>query len=359
MTKETSPSIRKATVEDSQNLAVLASKAFIGYPFEYVFSEAGNKEAILKGEQRWVILDENKQITGCAVIGLNDTKMAEIMRVMIDPTLRKNGAATYLTKRLSLEAIKEGKYAWADVRGDQIGMQRAGMGTGMKAISLEQGKHVVYSHRDLEGKELGPARETMIHMTTLPVNELELKNEIVRLSPTIREQLTKNLKASLSPALKDPSLCESKLPSAKTTKEHVLANINHSSENITSIHSINDDIRKIETSGINTIVVLPDASAFILNSGHLSETVDLLAKVGIQVATYYCDLNDEAMQKKAVDAGLEAASIRPWVNEKSGQIVWQIAWRKTSNDYKDCLHTISLDPLVERQIMKIINIIEK
>jgi len=359
MSIEIQPNIRKAQVQDSRNLASLANKAFKGYPFEYVFSEDGTKEAIARGEQRWVILNENNQITGCAVLGLTDSRMAEVMRVMIDPSLRKNGAATYLTKRLSLEAINEGKYAWADVRGDQIGMQRAGMGASMKAISLEQGKHVVYNHKDSEGRELGPARETMVHMTTLPVNELDLKNEIVKLPYIIREQLAKNLKSSLNPTLKDQSLSAAKLPNAKTTKERVLNSINYYSEKIGSIVSINNDIKKIETAGINTIVVLPDASAFILNGGHLDETVNLLTAVGIQVATYYCDLNDEKMRQKAIDAGMEAASIRPWVNEKTGQIVWQIAWRKTANDYKDCLHTISLDPIVERQIMKIINIVEK
>lgn len=358
MSTEIQPNIRKAVVEDSHNLASLASKAFLGYPFEYVFTSEGVSNAISNGEKRYVMRDQIGQIVGSAVLGDSDSKMSEIMRVMIEPSLRKNGAATYLTRHLALEAIQEGKYSWADVRGDQIGMQRAALGSGMKAISLEQGKHAVYNHQDQNGNEIGPARESMVHMTTLPVDELSLKKEIIKLPNSIREELAKNLKNSLSPDSKEKSLSELLLPSANRTKDRILNNLNLNSQIIDTCTNLNSDILKITINGVDTIVVLPDASAFILNRGDLTKTIDLITKSGIQVATFYCNLNDETMQNKLIALGLEAVSIRPWIIGQSKDVVWQIAWRKTANDYKYCLHSISLDPIVERQLRKIINIIE-
>lgn len=358
MTTEIQQNIRTARVEDSQNLAALAGKAFLGYPFEYVFTADGIKNAIQNGERRYVMVDLNNQTIGSAVLGINDSKMAEIMRVMIAPSMRKNGVATSLTRELALDAIKLGKYSWADVRGDQIGMQRAALGSGLKAISLEQGKHVVYNHYDENGSNLGPARETMVHMTTLPVDELAFAYEISILDIRIREQLVKNLRGSMSPSIKDESICRNILSSASKTKEHISNNLGLNAQSIESIVQINDDIVKIKIGDVETIVVLPDASAFILNGTQIHQTTDLLAKVGIQVATYYCNINSNDMENRLIDSGLEAVSIRPWIDETNGQNVWQIAWRKTANDYKYCLHTISLDRIVERQINKIINIIE-
>lgn len=359
MTIETRQNIRTAQIEDSPNLALLASKAFVGYPFEYVFEAEGITKAIQDGERRYVMINENNQTIGSAVLGINNTKMAEIMRVMIDPSLRKNGAATSLTRVLSLDAIKLEKYSWADVRGDQIGMQRAALGAGLRAISLEQGKHVVYKHMDENGNDLGPARETMVHMTTLPIDELSLKQQISKLTGQVREQLVTNLKTSLNPELKDKSLSEIILPSASKTKYRILNNIELNSQDIDFRLDISTDILKISVSDVDTIVVLPDASAFIQKGTQLIKTVDLLAKIGVQVITYYCDINNHEQQDYMINCGFTASTIRPWVDEQTGNIVWQISWRKTSNDYQYCLHSISLDRIVERQIMKIINIIEK
>jgi hypothetical protein len=358
MTIEIPSNIRPAVVEDSQNLASLAGRAFSGYPFEYVFTPEGMREAIQQGERRYVLTDQENKTIGSAVLGVNGSMMAEIMRVMVEPSQRKGGTATHLTKELALEAIRLGIYSWADVRGDQIGMQRAALGAGLRAISLEQGKHVVYEHRDENGVNLGPARETMVHMTTLPIDELDLRREVHKLPLQIRNQLSINITKALNPTPKDTNISSAILPNTSKVKTHIMNNITLNLQAAGSIIKVNSDIVKLSIGDTDTIVVLPDASAFIIGGDEPKQSLDLLSKIGVQVATYYCDMDNVLMQEHLISSGLEATSIRPWIKEKSGKQVWQIAWRKTSNDYKYCLHSISLDRIVERQIRKVIAIIE-
>lgn len=348
--------IRNATIADAIPLAALANKGFKGYPFTSVYEPDSLAAHIANGEMRIVatLPPDHQRIIGTAVLGI-DGYMAEIKRVIVDPEYRQNGMAKEMTQHLAQMAEELHVHPYTDTRADQIGMQRSSLAAGLKAISIEQGKHVVFDHEDSSQIQIGPARESMIHMTSLRADENQLHAALKLLPHETINTLHQNMTLSLQePLPKDTTVVSRLLPSAKEVRESVAHKLERHRSSFKLLHD-EQDICVIQNGNIRMVIVKPDASGFaeIVPSATRDEiawALNLANEVGLQVITTYQDITDINQIKKLVEVGLEPSMIRPWQTDVSSQPVWQMGLRKTMNGYAKSLHTIKLDPMVKEQL---------
>lgn len=133
-------SLRAAQIEDSSQLAEIASVGLPGYPFEYIYNPQAISAEILQGNDHRIVADSVGYILlGTAVLELGHP-MSEIKRVVVSPEMRQNGIAYSMTQYLVDKALRSRLVPWSDVRADQVGMQRAALKSGLLPVSLEQGK---------------------------------------------------------------------------------------------------------------------------------------------------------------------------------------------------------------------------
>lgn len=345
--------ILKAKKHNSTELANLAGIAFPGYPFEYVFSKTGVEEAINNGEQRYTLQDDAGKIIGSAVLGLDDTPMAEVKRVMVHPDYRANGVASKLTQHLCKDAAINNKIAYAEVRADQIGMQKAALSAGMTAISVEPGKHVVYTH-----DQLGPAREGMTFMTTEDISLNYLKASLRNVPKSIRQRLAVNMNSSLVTRPKDYHVAHTELVSPSDSKRLVLNNLLYINAGGPNLEIVSNDIAIWRKGGLEIIFILPDRSAFISTTETSKINHSLIENSGVQIATIYVNMADYLNNSRLWHSKYEPTSVRLWKSNDVNKSEWQIGWQARYNNFEDCLHTINLDPTIKEQIIKNIEVVD-
>jgi len=346
--------IRQAIPEDAIELAGLARRGMPGYPFESVYDPDALRSELGPENKRIVAVSEGS-ILGTAVLG--DGYMAEIKRVLVDPDNRAKGLGHRLTENLKQKAIASGVVPWADVRADQIGMQKAAYAYDLRLnpISVETGKHVVYSHKN----ETGPARESMVHMSGLPLakRNVAFDSEINKWPAPSIKQLVDNMARSLISQDKDRQLVGQILPSASLVKKQIENSVNSSG----LLHTqLTGDIIQLTKDGAKCIVITPDASGFVEgdNAESIISLVDKGLDLGLQIITCYLPISNIQMVNKLIQSGLEPAMVRPWQSSKEAIPEWQVGLRKTANHYEKSLHVINLDPWVHAGIMEVIKSID-
>lgn len=347
--------IRSAIPEDAIELASLAKRGMPGYPFESVYDSQALCEEIKSGSRRIVVVNESSHILGTAVLG--EGHMAEIKRVLVDPDNRSTGLGHLLTDYLKSEALKMGVIPWADVRADQIGMQKAAYSYTLRLnpVSVEVGKHVVYEHKH----DTGPARESMVHMNGLPLSKRHLSDSSeIDLWPTPHTRLlVDNMEKSLISQDKDPLKVRQILPSAALVKKRIENNIRLSGLEQTQL---TPDIIALRRNGATCTVISPDASGFVEggNAESIVSMVDKGLEIGLQIITCYTPINDVRRVNKLIQSNMEPVMVRPWQPSKNDIPEWQVGLRKTANHYEESLHVINLDPWVHAGIMEVIKDID-
>lgn len=351
MTEITNYHLRPAVAADAPRLADLVREGMPGYPFESVYDPGALARDISAGETRVVAeITPDLPLLGTAVLGVNPAEsMSEIKRVVVDPSARKNGVAKRLVEYLTHEAFQDDLIPWADVRSNQIGMQRSAAAVGMHAVSLEPGKHVVYRHPEPDG-DLGPARETMIHMTSLDLPLGHLVHALSSWSNDLQSELIENLSASLSPEPKDPQLALRLLPNAAQVKDRISTRLSH-----LDVQEIGPDLTLVTAGAGQMLVISPDASGFITQPRNLPELVHLADSGGLQLVTCYNPAADSAVASDLAAAGFTPAMIRPWQPDPASPPRWEVGWRRPANNYASCLHPINLDPAIAAQITGVIS----
>jgi len=341
---------RRATINDAKALADLAANAFPGYPFTRIYDPEQVAQGISGGEYRIVAEMPTLGIVATAVLGLGSV-MAEVKREIVAMEQRGNGIASDMTAKLVEDAKELDLICYTDARADQPGMQRAALKSGQKAYSLEPGKHVVYSHNE-ESVEKGPARETMVHLSSLILDENDLFEQLQAWPHEIREYLLANLWQSFAPEPKDPHIAASTL----TNPERIAANIHDKLASLDKLNIVtpDQDIEIIFFDHSSLMIIKPDASGFItsLTKNGLPTILTIGERAGLQVITYYGDVDDVDEATMLFHAGMKPVMIRPWKKDYLTQAGWQVGWQKTMNDYENCLHGIKLHPEVEDQLKK-------
>ncbi len=342
--------IRPAITGDAQNLVNLVTRGLPGYPFESVYDSTQVAKAIDQGEHRLVAVGPQKNIIATAVLDISSQPMAEIKRVVVDPEYRHNGLAKAITANLVDDCQKLGKTPWADARADQVGMQKAAINGGLAATSVESGKHIVYQH-----DQLGPARESMVHLSGLHLDTQVLINQLSCWPNQLKTILQNNLKASLNPPAKDINLAREVLPSATKLKESIGRRIDDL--NGLNVQILSPDIRLLSLKDSQMVIILPDASGFIniASNSDINDLTKISETIGLQIITYYCPVDDIQTSQYLRDAGLQPAMIRPWHNDEKSAPQWQVGWRKTMNHYQECLHPINLDQTTCTQITNLLH----
>ncbi len=346
--------IRQAKPEDANELASLALRGMPGYPFESIYDSRAIKEEITAGSNRIIATNQDDDLLGTAVLG--DDYMAEIKRVLVDPNLRKHGLGAKLTSALKALARERGVVPWADVRADQIGMQRAAHHyyPALKPVSIEMGKHIVYSHGDL-----GPARESMVHMSGLPLSQ-DSKTLVDNLNSwpiALRQRLADNMRDSLGSHHKNRKLVDDIIPSAKLVKRRIehdikVGNLDH--------ERLSPDIIKLEGSHSNCLVISPDASGFVEgdDAESIAEMSRIALDIGLQIVTCYLAITDlSKITYLTSHGGMDPAMIRPWQKSRATEPEWQVGLRTTDDTYHSSLHEINLDPSIRDSILSYINLI--
>lgn len=344
--------IRKAILDDAWRIAEVGLLGMPGYPFEYIYDPDKIRMELEQPTHHRIVADHRDYgIIGSAVLGL-DELMCEVKRVVVHPLVRRNGAAKVMTTNLVNLAVEQGLISWSDARADQIGMQKAALSAGLRPISLEPGKHVVYSHK-VEDLEIGPGRETMVHLTSLMIPEEGLYKDLREWPDELKDALCGNLERSFHPQTKSGEMANSRIPSANWVKKRV----DEALQNLPAVYStvsVSEDIITLASGGSQMVVIKPDASAFILSfSGeeNLSGLLETAERTGLQIATYYSNITNSAEAMELARCGMEPAMIRPW-QKRDEKPQWQVGWRRTCNDYAQCLHNIHLDAEVERTIIQ-------
>ncbi len=354
--------IRPAQITDARTLAKIGADNFPGYPFRSIFEPASLARGMIAMNSAIgaitpdyrVVIEDNLGIVGTAVLGSPDDKMVEIKRVLVDQRGRNNGYARNMTIHLAELARNRMFYPYADVRADQRGMQKAACAAGLSPFSLEPAKHVVYSHVQ-DGAELGPARETMIHMSSLEPDERGLYNQINTSWPeAVKKLLVANMQKSFSPRAKNLDISRRILTSAEDTKLKIDNGIKETGAAAMSM-ILNDDMVVISDGHTQLLVIKPDASGFLLNapSDSLPQLLTLAHQIGLQVVTYYGDVAHTDVSL-LINSGMEPVMIRPWKLARRPTI-WQAGWQKTMNGYDQCIHTIDLESQVYQQLQGFIN----
>lgn len=352
MPTEHQTTIRKAETGDANLLARLASAGFPGYPFLGIYQPEYISKKIDEGELRWV-MESKMGILATAVLG-GDGVMKEICKVVVDPEFRGNGIGKKITQVLYDEAVAHNWFPWANARAVQPSMQKSALSAGLNPVSIEQGKHVVYYHEDNNRQPTGPARESMVHFTSLNINQPELL-EILHFWPSeLKTILLKNLVAPLTIFQPDRVLANKLLPSAQEIKNRI-----HSAMEITGLTSAEtagSDTEIINLSGNQTLIIKPDASAFILNLNNPRQ-IDLatLTGLGIQIVTTYCEINNIKNIILLLSSGLEPSMLRPWKKSVSENPVWQVGCRIYLNQGEKIIEPANLDPQIRYQLEQIIH----
>ncbi|MFZ2199223.1 MAG: hypothetical protein WAV40_00330 [Microgenomates group bacterium] len=343
--------IRQAVPGDAGQLADLAKRGMPGYPFESVYDPSALKIEIASGIDRIVVEDSDKNIRGTAVLG--EGYMAEIKRVLVDPDLRKHHLGQGLTDNLKMKAIKKGVIPWADVRADQIGMQKAAHAYDLRLypISVEAGKHVVYAHKN----DSGPARESMVHMSGLSLAQStnELNSTMCKWSNNYVRRLVDNMADSLVSQDKDIDLVKSVLPSASIVKDRIEKNIQRRGLAHTQL---TPDIIALSNNDARCIIISPDASGFVEggDSKSIISLVDLGLDLGLQIVTCYLPVENIALINELISSGMQPAMVRPWQLSAKDSPRWEVGLRKTANHYEKSLHTLNLDTWVYAGILSVI-----
>lgn len=338
--------VRKATSSDAEGLAELAKLNMPGYPFNSVYDPSALAVEISGGSNRIVAEDKSGMLHGTAVLG--DEHMAEIKRVLVRRESRGRGIAHALTTHLKAEALSKGVVPWADVRADQVGMQRAAHSRelmSLEPIAVEMGKHIVYMHPD------GPARENMVGMSghELARSKRGLTDNLTPYS----KELARNMADALSPAPKDVGLVSRLLQSADLVKSQIMQNIETTRLPYTQLTS---DIIRISSDEASCIIITPDASGFVSGKdpGAISSLVDAGINMGLQIVTCYVDTANTGLIMQLKERGMTPCMIRPWQETSSHTPVWQVGLRKTANDYDKSLHTVLLDEGVKEKLTSVI-----
>lgn len=349
-------SIRQAKETDAVQLAALAKRSMPGYPFLTIYDPAALAEEISSSPNRIVAMTGGDKIVGTAMLG--DGHMAEIKRVLVDPQYRGIHLGERLTSTLKQLAKDRGVVPYADVRGDQIGMQRAAHRYNHKLTptSLEPGKHVVYCHQYPSGR----ARETMVSFTGLELAyDLDtLIKGIKKWPKEISHALVNNMIDSLHPRRKVSLVTNLILPSAKSVK----ARVNHKVRNSGLPYTqLTPDIIKLNKQDTSCLVIAPDASAFIEGKSvkGITNLLDRVKDFGLQLVTCYVAVADTDMVLGLTQAGMKPTMVRPWQENSSDQPQWQVGLRHTCNYFDHSLHPIKLDPDVKSEIEQVIKKIDK
>ena len=283
--------IRRAQPEDSPALVELVKRGIPGYPFESVYdTEAVRQSLVSPSDYRVVCLDSDSRIIGTAVLGDAGDYMQEIKRVVVDPALRRNGVASEITTHLVGVARESQVVPWMDARADQLGMQKAGLKAGLKALSLESGKHCVYFHLDNDGVQIGAGRETMVHITSLTPDLRELTDLLSLWPLELVETLVANMEKAYAPQTKNIKAVEERIPTAAIVKQRIETKIEEAVKNGIQVLTLpNPDLSIITLNDTQLLVVKPDASGFVLSdaSSELPAMVQLGHALGLQVITVY------------------------------------------------------------------------
>jgi GNAT superfamily N-acetyltransferase len=342
--------VRKANQQDAEPLAELAKANMPGYPFNSVYDPKALEAEILGGSNRLIAVDHDDIIHGTAVLG--DDHMAEIKRVLVRHESRGRGIARALTTKLKAEALAKGVVPWADVRADQIGMQRAAHSPelmSLEPIAVEMGKHIVYVHPD------GPARENMVGMSSLEIAKSKhgLTDHLGRYST----ELASNMAEALSPKPKDIGLVSELLQSADLVKSQILRNLGTSRLPYTQL---TPDILSVSSGDASCVIISPDASGFVsgVDPDSIIKLVDAGLYLGLQILTCYVSTANTELITKLRERGLRPGMIRPWQETSSHKPEWQVGLRKTANHYESSLHTVLLDASVREKLGKVIESID-
>lgn len=343
--------VRQALPEDAEQLALLAKNNMPGYPFVSIYDPSALREEIKSGSHRIVALDKEQNIHGTAVLG--DEHMAEIKRVLVAKNSRGQGIAKALTTRLKIDSQNLSKIPWADVRADQVGMQRAAHSDeymSLVPVSIELGKHIVYEHYD------GPARESMIHMSGLDIakNKSGMTDQLGNYSSILVHNMTSALEESRA---KDVELVTKLIPSADLVSRQIKKSIQGS---VLTPKLLSEDILAIEYLDAKGIIIAPDASGFVEGSdaNSILKLVDLCLEHGLQIVTCYVSTLNENLTKRLINCGMQPVMIRPWQETPTSKPEWQVGLRKTANDFDQSLHHIKLDSEVREELLEIIKNID-
>ncbi len=339
--------IRKAETKDADLLSQLARAGFPGYPFLGVYQPEIIRQQIQNGEQRYV-LETEMGLVATAVLG-GSQQMREICRVVVSPQYRGNGVGKAITKSLYDEATINGWSPWADVRAVQPAMQRSALSAGMYPVSVESGKHVVYDHRDQNDHPTSPARESMIHFTSLIADPSQLRRQLNLWPLSLKQVLLTNIKSALNLSQPDRGLAHLLLPDAQSVKSKIHSELQKMS--LATDITRDSDIEVIDLSGNKVLIIKPDASAFILENNHPG-SVDLntLAELGIQVVTAYCDAGQIDTINSLARLKMEPAMLRPWRNEIGSATVWQVGCRRFLNQGHQLIEPVNIDPQIRSQL---------
>lgn len=351
--------IRRAEPGDAAGLVALVKNGMPGYPFESVYdAEAVRRSLISPVDHRIVSVDDQGLIIGTAVLGETGEYMQEIKRVVVDPVLRRNGVASELTIHLVGLARERQVVPWMDARADQLGMQRAGLRAGLTALSLEMGKHCVYVHQDRDGVQIGPGRETMVHITSLTPDLADLASGLSVWPLDLVEQLIANMESAFSPASKKMEVVNQLISSASEVKQSIETELRKiAGGDLEVVQLANHDLSVLSLGSLKMLVVKPDSSGFLMGepSADLPQMIQMGHAVGLQVITAYVNIAEISATDLLRRSTMKPSMLR--LNQKSTneKVEWQVGWRSTANGFDDCLHTVNLDDEVVTQINKLIS----
>lgn len=349
--------IGPAQIDDGEEIGNVVQLAIPGYPFESASRPYDIVQDILRGnDYRVVARTEDRKIQGTAVLGTGHC--CEVKRVAVHPAFRQNGLASAMAQNLAARARAEGRQPWADVRGDQIGMQRAALKAGMYPVGQELAKHVVYKH-PLGEIDLGAARETMIHMSSLMLSDTILCEQLAMWPNSLIRQLVENIQMGLNPKPKDQGIVSEILPSPQIVRQRVSEQTSKQSA-VDKRTQVDEDIEILDIGMTKLLVVKPDASAFLLtiSSENLGAALKMAGAMGLQVVTYYLDAGALNNQELLADSGMQPSGIRVWQEMQDSEPTYQIAWRKTMNHFDSCLHSVNIDPPVLNVLSRRLDLIK-
>jgi hypothetical protein len=342
--------IRSAVPQDAARLAQVARRGIPGYPFEEVYHpESVERHILSSDEQRLVAELPGMGVIATAVLGVG--RMAEIKRVVVDPTARGVGVAKEMVGQLADRAKENEQIPWSDVRADQIGMQRAALAAGMRAISLEPGKHVVYEHPSPDG-DSGPARETMVHMTSLKLDDWALHRDLRYWPQHLVHKLVENMMKAHQPKPKDVAWSSYFMKDAAGMRERVTEAIDRF-DHLMGREALHPDIEVLTIEEMKVVVIKPDNSGFIVsepNGGVGVVVSQLMKQIGLDIVTHYSPAGENVTRLS--DAGMEPAMVRPWQEHPDVSPEWQVGWRAVGAGFNEILHPINLDPTVRQQLLE-------
>lgn len=352
--------IRPAIPQDAPEIATLVARGMRGYPFESVYDAQATYQDILQGANQRVVAVEHatQTIVGTAVLGDTRNTMQEIKRVVVNPELRGSGIANEMTKWLTQLAQENATIPWVDARGCQPAMQKAALNAGHQAISLETGKHCVYAHQAKDAnQEIGPARETMVHLTSLVPNYHELEAALAQWPLDLVTELARSLVTALDPQEKNTSIVDEILPSAAEVKDRILNNLHNLWQPDMKQTKLNADLALLTLQNDQMVVVAPDASGFVISQPdqNLATLVQVGHEIGLQTVTTYVNANNTQALETLQAARMKPTMLRLWQDTPDLPPTWQVGWRSITEDFEHTLHYLRLHPLVLQQLLNMIS----